>query len=385
LNKNSISKNKQTIPSPFISTPNKIISSPLNHFDCIKTQNQPFSAENKSPSILSMKSNAENKTINLNFGFADPEDNNKVKDSIGIISVENQNNLNFNTNKFSTCSSNKIIPNKWDEMEISGKNFEKYKENKADMLTGLDECEDETLKNDMDFNLDFKISNFFNDCDKSNSNGNKFGEKNIEISKIENKLFNKDNYFDRPTIEIDEESLVTQLDKIDFAENADMKIFGSKSSGSNSIPNYFRTPEGKIYDRYKFNINNNEKNENAIIKQVFGNENLNRNYNYSTMSIQPNSSMEDYNNDYVIKNETDLDLIFDMIYKSQKISLDVMYNLRNKLRIRGYNTVLSLRLKKDKDKSWNFLYEDYKDISPEIEALALIIEYYLEKKLTSNL
>lgn len=407
MNKNTKSKNKKTTQRPFISTPNRIISSTFSDFNLKNNQYQPLLKENvANPSILSLKTNLvdEEKILSLEEPISQ-----HIKDKKSLIenSPINKNHLCFNTDYFST-SNNKIIPNKWDEMEISGKNFENFLENKADMLTGLDECETESRKNNMGSNLDFKIDNYFNNNNNDlKINEDNFGSKQLEISKIENKLFNEDNYFEKPNIEMDEESLVSQLDKIDFIENSIMKLLRGKSSESNSNLNYILNSEGKIFNKNNFNnnagdwniLNNNNKqifthfnekniyfnnknnNENAIIRQIFGYENLIKNENYSSMSICPNTSVEYYNNEYAIKNETDLDLIFDMIYKSQQISLDVMYNLRNKLRMRGYNTVLSLRLKKEKDNSWNFLFEDYKDISQEMEALALLIEYYLEKNI----
>lgn len=404
LNKTTRSKNQQIFHSPIISSSNMINSSPVNELNLSnKKQKQ------NQQSIFALTTNQEKESNNnLNLENENLQSFEKQNEPQGIISnTESKYNKKFST------SNNKIIPNKWDEMEISGKNLEKYIDNKADMLTGLDECETESRKNDMDSNFDLKIDNYFNNNNELNMNADKFNtNKNMDISRIENKLFNKDNYFDNPNIEMDEESLVSQLDKIDFIENSNLKLLRGKSSESNSIPNYFISPERKmsnnrnnsnpvdynmnennnnkqIYNMnplngQNFNINNNHNNENAIINQIFGNDNLMKNQNLSSMSICPNTSVEEYNNEYIIKNETDLDLIFDMIYKSQKISLDVMFNLRNKLRIRGYNTVLSLRLKREKDKSWNFLFEDYKDISPEIEALALILEYYLEKKTTNR-
>jgi hypothetical protein len=219
----------------------------------------------------------------------------------------------------------------------------------------------------------------------------------MNMSNFEGKIITADNFFDKQMDE--EESLVCQLDKIYFIENSNLKIIPGKGSYNNQLPTYIEEPESDVSDlnksknikRKELNlagdnnnkINNNQINnintENAIIKNLFADENLMKNESYSSISICPDTSVEEYN-DYIIKNETDLDLIFDMIYKSQKISLDVMYNTRNKLKVRGYNTVLSLRLKKEKEKTWRFLFDDYKDISLEIEALALLIEYYLEKK-----
>ncbi len=305
-------------------------------------------------------------------------------DSLIINKVDKQNDFD---------SSNKVIPNKWDIIDINGNNLINIEhQNKADMITALDESENSTRKNNIDSNLDFKIENFFNNNDNNlpnNLNKNMENMNDRNMSNIDNKIINSYNFFEKPNIEMDEESLVTQLDKIDFIENSNLKLIQGKSSGSDQILNYYNTNNkfkltNPNFESNNRNINNNNQNniinENAIIKQIFGNETLIKNYTFSSMSICHNTNLEEFN-DYVIKNETDLDLIFDMIYKSQKISLDVMYNLRNKLRVRGYNTALSLRLKEEKEKSWRFLYDDYKDISPEIEALALLIEYYLEKNI----
>jgi len=316
-----------------------------------------------------------------------------------IIFADSDKNKQINQDDFNI---NKIFPNKWDEIKISGKNIDKVIPNKHDIFSGLGIIEGENNNdklNNIYNNLEFKMGNFFE------SNHNDFNNKNLEnlnnlnTSIIKNKNINEENFFKKPNLEMNEESLVSQLDKIDFNENSKLKFFTNKCHQINPNPNYLEVDEFNFKNQnnkmnllgnsdYNLIPNNNQtynnlnvNNENAIIKQVFGNENLIKNDSYSSMSICTNTSVEEFN-EYVIKNDTDLDLIFDMIYKSQKISLDVMYNLRNKLRFRGFNTVLSLRLKKEKEKCWKFLYEDYKEISPEIEGVALLIEYYLEKKIT---
>ena len=142
---------------------------------------------------------------------------------------------------------------------------------------------------------------------------------------------------------MEEESLVSQLDKIDFIENSNLK--------------------------------------NKIINTNFSNYILLKN-NLNNTSSNIHENKMNFINEYEIKNEEDLDLLFDIIYRNQKrISSEVIKNLRSALGRKGYHTALSLRLKKEKSKSWDFLYEEYKDISPEVEGVALLIEYHLEKKI----
>lgn len=327
--------------------------------------------------------------------------------------------------KANTTFNNKFVPfsddSKWDDVGFSSKPFEKlddsftkkvlgYKPNSnKEVFSNLEPAEQMTIKNtgaNSNFNGENQDLFDFDTGDNLKLNMKNIAANNIFYSKIDNNNNNNnnklssttENFFNKKNIvDIDEESLVSHLDKMDFLENSNLKICAGNNNNSNMNNlnnlnanslcdseqqqriNFYKDIETtQPYNGNNGNNNNNNNNTILYLKQVFSNDNNLKNDNFSSISINNHEELED---DFFIKNDTDLDLLFDMIYKSQKISMDVMYNLRNKLKIRGFNTVLSLRLKKEKEKSWKFLYEDYKEISPEIEAVALLLDYYLERKI----
>ena len=352
-----------------------------NKFDAIDVGNKNIINPNNADILTSLEETEINPQNNY-FNNETLGEEFKIKNFLSSNNqIENPPNLNAKIDINNNSNNNAFINNNY-----NGRVEGKRKENTIEIL----KANKQVIQDSNAMNLKIDLQESLNN-NKQLENVNNA----MNISNREEKIVSADNFFDK---QMDEESLVNQLDKIDFFENSNLKLIPGKGCDNNQLPAYLQMPEANASDRNKNpnidsnplifnnNIHNNNNNqtqnvnsENAIIKDLFGNENLMKNDSYSSMSICPNTSVEEYN-EYLIKSETDLDLIFDMIYKSQKISLDVMYNLRNKLRVRGYNTVLSLRLKKDREKSWKFLYDDYKDISPEMEALALLIEYYLEKK-----
>jgi hypothetical protein len=77
----------------------------------------------------------------------------------------------------------------------------------------------------------------------------------------------------------------------------------------------------------------------------------------------------------------DIDVLFNIISQTQKISSQILNKIRNELKSKGFNTISSLRIKKEKEGNWKFLYNDFIGISPEVENLCFLLEFYLEKKI----
>jgi len=97
--------------------------------------------------------------------------------------------------------------------------------------------------------------------------------------------------------------------------------------------------------------------------------------NYNLLTVNKISS----SNNYLIKDETGIDELLDKVQIDTHIPKTSINKLKTAFKKKGLNTVQIIRLLKNKNKNWNFLYDDFKDVCTQIQGVALYLENILEQ------
>lgn len=108
------------------------------------------------------------------------------------------------------------------------------------------------------------------------------------------------------------------------------------------------------------------KSDNSTIKQI------------SEISLSSSHTTPVVSN-YMIKDETGIEEIFDLVHSKTKVPKTSINKLKTAFKKHGFNTAKILRLKKNKQNDWNFLYENFKDVCSQVEGVSLFLENLLEQ------
>ena len=193
--------------------------------------------------------------------------------------------------------------------------------------------------------LDILNNNNNNICSGINKNNKSFCSElnnslNLNFNNTNNLFIDKNDYF-FDTISKNSNNnvlgLIEDIDKLHFNEN------------------------DKIFNINNDNINNNEKDINNKL------EKMNINEEKRELSNIPN-----------IENES-IDNFFEKVQKETNIPNNIKKKLVNAFKKKGILNVKILNLFYEKYKNWDFLIQQFKSVTPQIEGVALCIEFLLKK------
>jgi hypothetical protein len=97
-----------------------------------------------------------------------------------------------------------------------------------------------------------------------------------------------------------------------------------------------------------------------------------------------NSSKLDNKDSYIIKDDTSIDEIIELVYNATKIPKTALNKLKSAFKKRGLMTAEIIRLLRVKNGNWDFLYKDFKDVCTQIQGIAVYMESILEQKIKIN-
>ena len=196
--------------------------------------------------------------------------------------------------------------------------------------------------------------NIFSGINKSYNNKSFFSDINNSLNMNFNNMNNiflekNDNFFDTNSNNGNNNvmELIEDIDKLHFNESE--KIF--KSDINN-------------------NVNNNEKNNNDD-----NNNEKDINIKLEKMNINEEKKEEDKS----IKENESIDEFFEKVQKETNIPNNIKKKLANAFKKKGILNVKILLLFYEKYKSWDFLIQKFKNVTPQIEGVALCIEFLLKK------
>ena len=192
-------------------------------------------------------------------------------------------------------------------------------------------------------------NNFFNGINKINMNKSFSSELNnnslnLNMNNMNNLFFEKnDNFFDTNSNNGNNNvmDLIEDIGKLHFNEND--KIFGKGIKGYNIENN---------------KENNNEKDINSKL------EKMNLNEEKKEQPLQENESIDEF---------------FEKVQKETNIPNHIKKKLVNAFKKKGILNVKILLLFYEKHKNWDFLIEKFKNVTSQIEGVALCIEFLLKK------
>ena len=127
----------------------------------------------------------------------------------------------------------------------------------------------------------------------------------------------------------------------------------------NNMNNMFLDNNDYFFDNINKNDNNNEKDINMKLEK---------------MNI--NEEMKEENQD---KDNESIDDFFEKVQKETNIPNNIKKKLVNAFKKKGILNVKILLLFYEKYKNWDFLIQKFKNVSPQIEGVALCIEFLLKK------
>lgn len=166
----------------------------------------------------------------------------------------------------------------------------------------------------------------------------------------------------------------TDADKLD--KNMDIYYcLGKKRAHENSNSNEEMINKDDTYE-----------NVHQLIEQIdhvnFNDEPVNYGFNeepfkcnFNFEDYQSKSSLENKNN---VSNEDTIEHFFELVKKNTYIKKAVMKKLIQAFKKKGIHNVKILRLFKEKHNNWDFLINEFKDVTSEIEGVTLCIEYLLK-------
>ena len=193
--------------------------------------------------------------------------------------------------------------------------------------------------------LDILNNNNNNICSGINKNNKSFCSElnnslNLNFNNTNNLFIDKNDYF-FDTISKNSNNnvlgLIEDIDKLHFNEN------------------------DKIFNINNDNINNNEKDINNKLEK---------------MNI--NEEKRESSNIHNIENES-IDNFFEKVQKETNIPNNIKKKLVNAFKKKGILNVKILNLFYEKYKNWDFLIQQFKSVTPQIEGVALCIEFLLKK------
>jgi hypothetical protein len=197
------------------------------------------------------------------------------------------------------------------------------------------------LNNDKNFNLN-----------KNNNNNNKsfFSENSLNMN-----LNNMNNIF----------------------LNSNNNYFFDINNNSNSNNNVMELIEDidKLHFTENDNLFNNDNNNNVSDKNIDKNNNNDINIKLEKMNINEEKK-EITNNNF--DNES-IDSFFERVQKETNIPNNIKKKLVNAFKKKGILNVKILMLFYEKYKSWDFLLQKFKNVTSQIEGVALCIEFLLKK------
>ena len=193
--------------------------------------------------------------------------------------------------------------------------------------------------------------NIFSAINKSSNNKSFFSDinnsLNINFNNMNNIFLEKsDNFFDTNSNNGNNNvmDLIEDIDKLHFNETENM--FKSDIKNNN--------------DKNNINDNNNEKDINIKMEKM----NINEEKKEENKSIKENESIDDF---------------FEKVQKETNIPNNIKKKLVNAFKKKGILNVKILLLFYEKYKNWDFLIQKFKNVTPQIEGVALYIEFLLKK------
>jgi hypothetical protein len=212
-----------------------------------------------------------------------------------------------------------------------------------------------------DYPVDQKQNSNLFPIDKSeNFDFNFLNESIRSIEKISGNIFDhKNNQFDI------EDSLALEFSKIYMnaqtpEKNKSEQIFCKQE---NSNTNNTNQENSSVKNLKLENFNNSENNS------IFTTNNFN------LLTVNKISTPVNY----LIKDETGIDELLDKVQVDTHIPKTSINKLKTAFKKKGLNTAKLIRLLRNKNKNWNFLYEDFKDVCTQIQGVALYLENILEQ------
>ena len=157
------------------------------------------------------------------------------------------------------------------------------------------------------------------------------------------------------------------LDKSDY-------FFDSHSNNSNN------NVMGLIEDIDKLHFNENDKKFNENMEQNNDNNNCNNNEKDINMKLEKmNINEEKKDGGKSEKENESIDDFFERVQKETNIPNNIKKKLVNAFKKKGILNVKILILFYEKYKNWDFLIQKFKNVTPQIEGVALCIEYLLKQ------
>ena len=128
---------------------------------------------------------------------------------------------------------------------------------------------------------------------------------------------------------------------------------------------------GLIEDIDKLHFNENDK-----IFNIDNDNNNEKDINMKLEKMNINEEMKEENQD---KDNESIDDFFEKVQKETNIPNNIKKKLVNAFKKKGILNVKILLLFYEKYKNWDFLIQKFKNVSPQIEGVALCIEFLLKK------
>ena len=154
-------------------------------------------------------------------------------------------------------------------------------------------------------------------------------------------------------------------------KNTNEKKEESKDSNQNIEREILKISEEKV-------CNSKENESEEKIKKT-NNDNNNLDTNPITQSKINSSQSNSYE---LIQDEEKIDTIFEKIRTSSKISKSVLNKIKSAFKKKGILNAKILRLYRDKNKSWDFLIDNFKGVCSQIEGVTLCLENILDGDLS---
>ena len=151
-----------------------------------------------------------------------------------------------------------------------------------------------------------------------------------------------------------------------FLDNNDY-FFDSINKNDNNHNNML----GLIEDIDKLHFNENDK--------ILNIENDNDNEKDINMKLEKMNINEEKKEEKIDKDNESIDDFFEKVQKETNIPNNIKKKLVNAFKKKGILNVKILLLFYEKYKSWDFLIQKFKNVSPQIEGVTLCIEFLLKK------
>ena len=159
--------------------------------------------------------------------------------------------------------------------------------------------------------------------------------------------------------------------------NKNNKSFCSELNNSlnlnfNNTTNFFIDKHDYFFDTISKNSNNSNNNVLGLIEDI---DKLEKEINKKFEKMNINEGKKESPS---LENES-IDNFFDKVQKETNIPNNIKKKLVNAFRKKGIFNVKILNLFYEKYKNWDFLIQKFKSVTPQIEGVALCIEFLLKK------